>query len=171
MIVSDLYKWRVQLSNSVKAARIERYTNEVILFGSRIHHRAILSLMCAAVFYHHYSSIRRHFWQANYNIILFALFWLAGKRNTTTKSAIKTMKSKQVNTSHVKYFVQPKVDTIFNRTNQLIRQLWKILLSKSVAAWKDFLRAKHLFFIYKKNLALQGFHIIHNLTVIIQLLQ
>lgn len=81
------------------------------------------------------------------------------------------MKSKQVNTSHVKYFVQPKVDTIFNRTNQLIRQLWKILLSKSVAAWKDFLRAKHLFFIHKKNLALQAFDIIHNLTVIIELLQ
>jgi len=33
------------------------------------------------------------------------------------------VKSKQVNTNHVKYFVHPKVDTILNRTNQLIRQV------------------------------------------------
>ena len=134
-----------------------------MLFGSRIHHHAILVVCCG--FYHHYTSITVN-WQANYNIILFLLLWLAGKRNKTTKGAIKTVKSKQVNRNHVKYFVRPKVDTIFNRTNQLIRQLWKILLSKRVAAWKDFLKAKHLFFIYEKNLALQGFDIIHSLTVI-----
>lgn len=81
------------------------------------------------------------------------------------------MKSKQVNTNHVKYFVHPKVDTILDRTNQLIRQVWKILLSMRIAAWKQFLSAKHLVHIYTENLTFQGFLIIYELAVTIQLLQ
>lgn len=177
-IILYCYKWKALrlISRSPEnSANPVEYSKEVMLVDSSAlwfwGFIIVQSLLdCVLRFYHHYTSIRKN-WQANYSIILFPLFSLAGKWNKTTKSSIKTVKSKQVNRNHVKYFVHTKVDTILDRTNQLIRQVWKILLSNRVAVWKHFLRAKHLFFIYKKNLALQGFYISHKLTVIIQLLQ
>lgn len=124
------YKWkalRLISRSRENSADPVGYSKEVMLVdSSALWFRAISN--CVLRFYHHYTSIGKN-WQANYSTILFPPFSLAGKWNKTTKSAIKTVKSKQVNTNHVKYFVHPKVDTILDRTNQLIRQVWKILLS------------------------------------------